>query len=222
MKPDPDHVWTSEYTQKYENNIYGPGLQGYVMRKSHDLIEADFDEATHFAKVLEVGAGTGNHFQSIRHSFDEYLMTDLHVDMLRQKHGLTPGVVTKVEDATQLSFEDETFDRVIASHVLEHLYKPHLVLREWHRVLKPGGVLSVVLPCDPGLMWRFGRTLGPRKRGSQFSVDYDCVMALEHVNSITSLKALIDYYFETRIERWWPLRFASTDLNLIYTVNIYK
>ena len=43
-------------------------------------------------------------------------------------------------------FADDTFDRVEASHVLEHLDRPFLVMRELHRILKPGGELLVRVP----------------------------------------------------------------------------
>ncbi len=43
-------------------------------------------------------------------------------------------------------FEDNTFDAVEASHVLEHLDRPFDVMQELHRVLKPGGVAHIKVP----------------------------------------------------------------------------
>lgn len=43
-------------------------------------------------------------------------------------------------------FEDSTFDLVEASHILEHLDKPFEMMKELHRILKPGGVLIVKVP----------------------------------------------------------------------------
>lgn len=58
--------------------------------------------------------------------------------------------VDHVGDALDLSrFENGTFAEVYASHVLEHFdYKEALLaaLREWHRVLEPGGVLRLSVP----------------------------------------------------------------------------
>jgi predicted SAM-dependent methyltransferase len=58
--------------------------------------------------------------------------------------------VDHVGDAKDLSrFEDQTFDELYASHVLEHFsYNGPLqkVLKEWHRVLKPEGKLYISVP----------------------------------------------------------------------------
>ncbi|MBK8285344.1 MAG: methyltransferase domain-containing protein [Ahniella sp.] len=46
-------------------------------------------------------------------------------------------------------FSDESFDLIYASHVLEHFDWRHElppVLKEWRRVLKPGGELHVSVP----------------------------------------------------------------------------
>jgi hypothetical protein len=44
--------------------------------------------------------------------------------------------------------EDESFDAVLASHVVEHLYahEAAMALTEFHRVLKPGGIMEVWVP----------------------------------------------------------------------------
>src|ERR1700743_1099354 len=62
-----------------------------------------------------------------------------------------PGpIVDHVGNAKDLSrFEAGTFGEVYASHVLEHFdYKDELLatLKEWHRVLIPGGMLHVSVP----------------------------------------------------------------------------
>ncbi len=43
-------------------------------------------------------------------------------------------------------FEDNTFDEILASHILEHLDKPFEIMKELHRILKPGGKLIVKVP----------------------------------------------------------------------------
>lgn len=43
-------------------------------------------------------------------------------------------------------FEEGRFERVILSHVLEHLDDPDLAVREAHRVCRTGGVVAVTTP----------------------------------------------------------------------------
>jgi predicted SAM-dependent methyltransferase len=48
-----------------------------------------------------------------------------------------------------LPYRAESVDRIAAIHVLEHFYRweAEPLLREWHRLLKPGGQLILELPC---------------------------------------------------------------------------
>jgi ubiquinone/menaquinone biosynthesis C-methylase UbiE len=63
---------------------------------------------------------------------------------------IAPGTnVDHVADAAgRLPFDDGTFSVVYASHILEHVpwYLTEQTLREWVRVLKPGGLLEVWVP----------------------------------------------------------------------------
>jgi uncharacterized protein YbaR (Trm112 family) len=48
-----------------------------------------------------------------------------------------------VGDAHRLPFHNNTFDRVFAFNVFEHLRDPKTAAREIHRVLKPGGAVAI-------------------------------------------------------------------------------
>ena len=224
MKPDPSFDdYQKKWTAAYERSNYDSGLAAYFLRMSHEWCERKFDCNDRFTRVLEVGAGTGVHIRSVRHGFDEYWMTDLNIRMLEQipTSGSSAGrIFVKSEDAARISFGDHSFDRLIATHVLEHLPNPHQVLREWVRVVRPGGVISLVLPCDPGLAWRWGRNLGPRRMFMRAGIAYDYWMAREHINSINNLVSLLRYYFDDIEESWRPLLVPSMDLNLFYLAHI--
>lgn len=228
MRSDPDFsAYHATWAGAYAELNYGRSLSARFLRASHALAERPFGPGDHFARVLEIGAGTGVHCGFVRHGFDEYLLTDTSTQMLEQARADLPEAVrAKVhvarEDALALSLPDASVDRVIAAHVLEHLYRPHEVLREWHRVLRPGGVMSIVLPCDPGLLWRFGRLLGPRRNATRAGLDYDYWMAREHVNPIGNLVVFIRHYFEDVAEVWSPFGLPASDLNLFYACTIRK
>jgi GT2 family glycosyltransferase len=60
-------------------------------------------------------------------------------------------------DATKLDFEDNTVEEIIASHLFEHInpYKAVDTLKEWLRVLKPGGKLIMEMPDFESLCYAF-------------------------------------------------------------------
>jgi glycosyltransferase involved in cell wall biosynthesis len=51
-----------------------------------------------------------------------------------------------VSPGDQLPFEDSSVDFVISSHVIEHFPDPIKALKEWYRVVKPGGYLYIIAP----------------------------------------------------------------------------
>jgi len=70
-------------------------------------------------------------------------------------------------DATDLPFKDHTLDFVHASHLLEDFADWGPVLREWDRVLKPGGYMLIAVPDR----LRFRRNV---LRGLEANPPYDC------------------------------------------------
>jgi phosphatidylethanolamine/phosphatidyl-N-methylethanolamine N-methyltransferase len=219
-----DKAWI-EYREKfsevYDDSNYSSPLQSLVMRASHRLAEKPFGNQVHFDRVLEIGAGTGEHLPFVRHSYNEYVLTDLDsktlevakTKLVRNRRG---DVKFETQTGNSLNYPDRTFDRVVATHVLEHIYQPHLALKEWYRVLKHGGVLSILIPTDPGIAWRLGRHLGPRRNAIAQGIAYDYVMAREHVNSCNNLIAILRHYFPEANQAWWPSPIPSIDLNLFF------
>lgn len=207
----------------YDQANYSGSLQSWVMSKSHEMIERNIQEDVYFEKVLEIGAGTGEHFKYIKHSLSEYNFSDADPKILdyAKKKIIAKNCYVNfdVQVGDSLTYPDGAFDRVIATHVLEHIYYPHLALREWTRVIKDGGLLSIVIPTDPGLAWRVGKMLGPRRNSVAKGVPYDYLMAREHVNSCVNLIAILRHYFPDADEKWWPTPIPSVDVNLFFAFN---
>jgi len=57
-----------------------------------------------------------------------------------------PGNTLFCEGSDLAQVADSTYDFVLSSHNLEHFANPVKALKEWYRVLKPGGALILVLP----------------------------------------------------------------------------
>jgi ubiquinone/menaquinone biosynthesis C-methylase UbiE len=222
-----DEAWTDyrrRFADVYDEANYGSSVQGRVMQAGHRLAERPFDAGLNFEHVLEVGAGTGEHLPFVRHGFERYVLTDVDEKSLkvarRKLVGRHEGKLSfELQADGRLTYADNSFDRLVATHVLEHIYQPHLALKEWRRVLKNGAVMSILIPTDPGLAWRLGRHLGPRRKATQQGIAYDYVMAREHVNSCNNLIALLRHYFPGMREAWWPLPVPSMDLNLFFAAH---
>ena len=107
------------------------------------------------ARIVGLRAGNQHHILDI-HAGNSMTERKLHIGGKQKREGweildVNPGpLVDHQGNAIDLSqFADGTFAEVYASHVLEHFdYKDALVaaLREWHRVLAPGGVLRLSVP----------------------------------------------------------------------------
>jgi len=212
------------YKEWYDNQFYGKGLIPFCMKRSHALLEKPFTSKDSFDKVLEVGAGVRvQHLAYVKHKFKTYIATDNNDDVIKsmKSNVLPENVQIQKSNAYPLKYPDNSFDRLIASHILEHINYPEKVLAEWSRVVKNGGVISIALPCDPALAWRLGRYFSTfrstRKKGMG---DYKMFIATEHVNTIFQLKTLISYYFPITKESYWPLRVKNPDLNLFYIIHI--
>jgi 2-polyprenyl-3-methyl-5-hydroxy-6-metoxy-1,4-benzoquinol methylase len=67
---------------------------------------------------------------------------DINVDRVLQCR--LPDTI--VADASSIGSRDNSFDVVLCLEMLEHLYSPMSVLREFHRVLRPGGDLVITTP----------------------------------------------------------------------------
>jgi len=93
--------------------------------------------------VLEVATGTGLIAVNIATSVRHVEATDFSPKMIETaKKKTAPGnIIFSVEDATALSFEDNSFDAVIISNALHIMPEPVKVLSNISRVLKPKGLL---------------------------------------------------------------------------------
>jgi len=104
------------------------------------------------ATVLDCGIGSGALAIALSRILPEapkFCGIDLSGEMLARANaemrqaGLTPEL--RQADILSIPYADESFDFVMAAHVLEHLPEPQQALREMVRVLKPGGMLFLCM-----------------------------------------------------------------------------
>ncbi len=80
---------------------------------------------------------------------DKILPGYINVDVAESRLGLKPDVVCDLRELK--AFEDASVDEILSVHVVEHFWRWEVtdVLKEWVRVLKPGG--AMILEC-PNLL----------------------------------------------------------------------
>jgi len=84
-------------------------------------------------EIVELGSGLGN----IHDVIPSCLRTDLFLN----------AWIDQVENAYQLSFTDESISDLILTDVFHHLKYPGTALKEFFRVLRPGGRVIMLEPC---------------------------------------------------------------------------
>ncbi len=79
----------------------------------------------------------------------DFLQSYSNIDYLSVD--IKPNKAMQVEDITQLSFPDESFDMVLCFHVLEHIEDDHKAIKELYRVLKKDSFAIIDAPVYYGL-----------------------------------------------------------------------
>jgi SAM-dependent methyltransferase len=105
-------------------------------------------EPRRYPRALEIGAGTGYFSLNLLRAgvIGEAVATDISPGMLgkleRSAAELGLPVETAACEASELPFDDDSFDLVFGHAVLHHLPDLDAAFREFRRVLRPGGVVA--------------------------------------------------------------------------------
>lgn len=164
-------------------------------------------------KVLDLGCGTAP-----LEDFLASITLDLtKCDWPNSLHSTNVDVEADISKG--LPFSDESFDLIILSDVLEHIYTPHFLLREIRRILKPGGLLLgnspfiYLLHEEPYDYFRFTKHFYTKSFhdigfssfelvsfGASFELALDCVMKLTNKCKLGLMNVFI-YYLVKRFIR---------------------
>jgi SAM-dependent methyltransferase len=95
-------------------------------------------------RVLDLGCGIGDYLRYNKAA------VGADINKYNVQYCNHMGCEAYVIDNDTLPFEAHCFDGVMLDNVLEHLTGPDVVIKEISRVLKPGGILVVVVPGRKG------------------------------------------------------------------------
>ena len=108
------------------------------------------------AAVLDAGSGFGQYvyYMGRKHPNWKIKAVDVKAEQIDDCNNFFDkicfnNVHFEVGDLTKLSFEEQ-FDLVICVDVMEHIEEDELVLKNYFKALKPGGMLLISTPSDQG------------------------------------------------------------------------
>jgi len=136
-KSDNKSFW-NRYAKLYDFEINQFSGKAYT-----DMYRMMASTLSHDMDVLEVATGTGLIAINIAAHVRHVEATDFSPQMINKakRKKVPDNVRFSVEDATQLSFEESSFDAVIISNALHIMPDPVKVLFNISRALKPNGLL---------------------------------------------------------------------------------
>lgn len=134
------------------------------------LIIKNIKRFTPWGRVLDVGCGTGSlavklallnyEVYGIDMSEECLDITSKRLDNLSSKNR---GEIKK-GSAVEIDYPDKFFDAIIAAEVLEHLDKDHLAVKEFYRLLRPGGLCIITVPANERLWDVWDEMAGHKRR----------------------------------------------------------
>ena len=223
----------NEWYKDNYNRINATAVQNsFSNRILHKLIEKPFKSNAKFS-ILEVGANTGEHLPFITDDFTNYLMTDIRPlnpsstsEGFAKESSGKARVEFQIEDVQSLNFGDNIFDRTISTCLFHHLDKPMEAFREVRRVTKIGGMISILIPNDPGILYRILRRVTTLRLAAKHNC-YDqaqLVHAIEHRNHYLQLETLLHEVFRSDEIKTssFPFVFRNYNLNAITVFHIKK
>lgn len=100
-------------------------------------------------KILDIGCGTGSILESLKGKGELYGIdvSDFALKMCSMRGNFK----LKKMDAEHLKFQNESFDVIILSDIIEHVDKDKKVIRQCYNIIKKNGIVIVTVPAHKSL-----------------------------------------------------------------------
>ncbi|MDR2823984.1 MAG: methyltransferase domain-containing protein [Prevotellaceae bacterium] len=129
------------------NYIHGTGSEEQVRLSSLNKMTNDsfisFLNLSGNEKIIDIGCGMGDLASQIAAGYNEISITGIEIsdEQLNKIPQNIPNLRRIKGDASDIPFEDNSFDLAYMRYLLEHVANPERVIRESKRILKPDGRL---------------------------------------------------------------------------------
>ncbi len=165
------------------------GATAHDERRVHEFILSKVKKSV--KTILDVGAGSAWVAQHFRSTEVNVVSLDISLLNVKKAKSIVPTInhTQIVADSFKLPFENNIFDCVIASEIIEHVVDPQLFIEELFRVVKNSGNLIITTPYKEKLRY------------------YLCV----HCNKKTPIHAHIHSFDENILLKMAPMDVKQTN-----------
>ena len=124
---------------KYKNETPLINKRKTISILSNRLFLDAMKEVANYAKgeLLDIGCGESPFYPLFLQRINSYVKTDILT---------SPGKPDIYSNITALPFKDESFDTILCTQVLEHVFEPFCAFNEMRRVLRCRGVIIIGTP----------------------------------------------------------------------------
>lgn len=122
-------------------------LAAVIMTRQREMIDATFrylPKPDRGSRLLDVGCGNG---EFLLHARDAgWAVSGLEPDPVAADIARRKGLDVRVGILDDTTAEENAYDAITLSHVIEHVHQPKSVLMAVHRLLKPGAIVYIDTP----------------------------------------------------------------------------
>jgi ubiquinone/menaquinone biosynthesis C-methylase UbiE len=124
-----------------------------LKRAIKDLLRMLPETKKHYPAILDIGCGRGQSLQLLDEYFNPDTINGIEIDesllndALKRAQACRCRVELIAGNAEMMPYQDQSFDMVFCHQSFHHIVQHEKAMREFCRVLKPGGVLLFAESC---------------------------------------------------------------------------
>ena len=205
-RPELPLAQAESYVEHYRSNRAGKRGVSRIVANLEAWMHRRVAQGAAGGSVLEIGAGSLNHvpYQADAAVYDA-------VEPFRELWEDSPyrARVRRIYADLAEVPSTQRYDCILSVAVLEHLTELPFVLARAGLLLGPDGSFRAGFPSEGGMLWGLAwrLTTGVEYRIKR-GLDYGAIMRHEHVNTAAEILALLEYFYEYREVRRFPLPFT--------------